>query len=211
MADNTIEPTTSSFSHEGDETCEGGRINSYPTDRETTWKKCNVALPCHRDSWPGVRWTKLFRTEKSLVQVGSEGDGESEEVPVDVQFSYDGWTTDGSEEEPDQPDTDSSDGRTIWHLREDAEVAKGTRWHWPNYLLNSFGWLVMGGADSVGLECLFPIDKACRYLINTLLMLPHSKYITYRTVHDIKNVAWIPGNVIVVILSLIVLSQDVIS
>jgi len=52
------------------------------------------------------------------------------EVPVDVHYSRGGWTTtDEDDGEPVDPDSDSSDGMTIWHLREDADVDKGRRRH----------------------------------------------------------------------------------
>jgi len=77
MADNTSEPTTSSFSHEGDETCEGGRINSYPHPPTVKRPERNVML--HTlvivtvDQWslgqPCLGWTRVrnWRDRKMMV------------------------------------------------------------------------------------------------------------------------------------------------
>ena len=65
---------------------------------------------------------------ESQELAGSKDDGKSVKVPVDVHYSHGGWTTTDEEHgEPGQPDSDSSDGMTIWHLREDVEVDKGRR------------------------------------------------------------------------------------
>jgi len=68
--------------------------------------------------------------DESRRLAGSKGDGKTVEVPVDVHYSRGGWTTtDEDDGEPVDPDSGSSDGMTIWHLREDADVDKGRRRH----------------------------------------------------------------------------------
>jgi len=123
MADDTIEATVSSHSHEGDEICEGGRINVNPPDHETTQKKCNVVHSGHRDSGSEVPRSNSVKSKKSLALVGKKKDGQLATVPVDVHHPYGECTTDENDEEPDQPGIDSSDGMTLWYLREDADRA----------------------------------------------------------------------------------------
>ena len=57
---------------------------------------------------------------------GGLTDGNSREVPVDVHHPYSGWTSNEDEVEPNQPDSDSYDGTTLWYLREDGSDAEGT-------------------------------------------------------------------------------------
>jgi len=92
-------------------------------DPETTLDKFNVARSGCHDIESEV--PRSVRTRRTLTQAAVRKDGKKVTVPVDVHNPGDEDTScDDDDEEPGLPDSDSSDGRTLWYFSEDTR--KGT-------------------------------------------------------------------------------------
>jgi len=125
MSEDTLETPFSLHSHGVDENREGGRIKVNPPDSQTTLDKFYVAISGSRDLGSEVPKTVSGKMKGNLASVATRRDGKKTVVAADVHCSGDGNVSVEDDVEPDPPDSDSSDGRTLWYLTSD--IKKGTR------------------------------------------------------------------------------------
>jgi len=124
MAENIAEAAESPFSHEGVDVSLGGRVNSNPSGSKTALDKFNIATPGPRDIGSRVPKDVSVRMKKNLAMAAVRKAEKKSVVTADIHHSGGGETSGEEDEEPDLPESDSSDGETLWHLSEDAR--KGT-------------------------------------------------------------------------------------
>ena len=84
-----------------------------------------MAISGSRDIGSEVPETVVGKTKRNLASAVLRRDGKKTVVAADVHCSGDGNVSVEDDVEPDPPDSDSSDGRTLWYLTSD--IKKGTR------------------------------------------------------------------------------------
>jgi len=130
----TCETARIHHSH-GGEYDDRGQDNAYPLDLQPALDKLDVAASGPRDLGPEIPSPPPKRMAKKMAMVRAKKDGRKEVVTVDVHHPGDEVTVDEEEGEPDQPDSESSDGEILYHLRSDVE--KGTPTPVPATVLSS--------------------------------------------------------------------------
>ena len=139
MSVDTLETTHVHHSHGGEYDDDRGLDNAYPLDQQSALNKFNVATSDPRDIGPEIPKTVSKGTIRKLAMASTKSGGKKVVVQADVHHPGDEETTDEEDLEPDQPDSESSDGRTLWHLRSD--VGKGTS---ATYTAHSSYWRSCG-------------------------------------------------------------------
>jgi len=84
-----------------------------------------VAISGSRDIGSEVPETVSGKMKRNLASAVTRRGGKKTVVAADVHCTGDGNVSTEHDVEPDPPDSDSSDGRTLWYLTSDIE--RGTR------------------------------------------------------------------------------------
>jgi len=118
MSVDTLETTHVHHSHGGEYDDDRGLDNAYPLDHQSALNKCNVATSDPRDIGAEIPKSVSKGTTRKLAMASTRCRGRKEVVQADVHYPGDGETTDEEDLEPDQPDSESSDGRPLVAFKE---------------------------------------------------------------------------------------------
>ena len=106
-----------------------------------------------RDIGSEVPETVFGKTKRNLASAVLRRDGKKTVVTADVHCSGDGNVSVEDDVESDPPDSDSSDGRTLWYLKSD--IGQGT----PATVLTAFcGWRSIFLTNS---HSVLPVPRSC--------------------------------------------------